>query len=147
MVWSPALFFCIWISSFLSTICQKVDSISFYSISNFTYAAWFDLSNSHTRQVQWIFYFFILKCISSLPRDWDTEFPCSSYTGRTRTKFMDSPVFFSITKSCFPWIFYLGLGMESNIWGLWKVYKAQITLTDDKFSLCVLVFLDVKWNC
>ena len=63
------------------------------------------------------FYFFILKCISSLLRDWDTESPCSSYTGRTRTKFMDSPVFFSITKSWFLWIFYLGLGMESNIWG------------------------------
>ena len=63
------------------------------------------------------FYFFILKCISSLLRDWDTESPCSSYTGRTRTKFMDSPVFFSITKSCFLWIFYLDLGMESNIWG------------------------------
>ena len=73
MVWSPALFFCIWISSFLSTICQKVDSISFYSISNFTYTAWFDLSNSHTRQIQWVFYFSILKCISLLLRDWDAK--------------------------------------------------------------------------
>lgn len=141
----------IWIHSFSSTICWKADCASFHGTLNYTSVTWFDLKIMPGKYNRY-FDFFIFKCMSlllklnPLPKshNWLVAEQGLKLWTEQCSSFPPDHIFLNfLIGYCWGWEWEGIAKLKSRR----KVYKAQTTYINQKFSFCALVSLDIQWDC